>query len=213
MAATSGRCATAVDHRGRRIGQNQHPRAPRRASYCSRRRSAPDDVADVLAARCRRDAKARRAHHGKVMGAKRRHDRRSRLVGNVSCHRRALLREYANDIGIESAFTIHDREDSADLMNLVRHDLGLLGTDKRFPLKGTCLAIYSRSVNSEIPLASVLGDYFPWCSEWEGELRRLFGGLCRSEAKAERARLRRSAALLGADDDGDLNRRGCFGPL
>jgi len=37
-----------------------------------------------------------------------------------------LLREYALDIGLDREFTIHDREDSADLMNLVRHDLGLL---------------------------------------------------------------------------------------
>src|SRR5438094_4140931 len=29
-----------------------------------------------------------------------------------------LLREYAEQIGLEPAFTIHDREDSADLMNL-----------------------------------------------------------------------------------------------
>ena len=36
-----------------------------------------------------------------------------------------LLREYSLDIGLSSTFTIHDREDSADLMNLVRHDLGL----------------------------------------------------------------------------------------
>ena len=50
-----------------------------------------------------------------------------------------LLREYALDIGLNSAFTIHDREDSADLMNLVRHDLGFSKTEKRFPLKGTCL--------------------------------------------------------------------------
>src|SRR6202140_3598522 len=35
-----------------------------------------------------------------------------------------LLREYAHQIGLDPAFTIHDREDSADLMNLVRHDLG-----------------------------------------------------------------------------------------
>ena len=35
-----------------------------------------------------------------------------------------LLREYADAIGLDRAFTIHDREDSADLMNLVRHDLG-----------------------------------------------------------------------------------------
>src|ERR1700736_6166785 len=35
-----------------------------------------------------------------------------------------LLREYADRIGLDPAFTIHDREDSADLMNLVRHELG-----------------------------------------------------------------------------------------
>src|SRR5450830_1846552 len=32
-----------------------------------------------------------------------------------------LLRDYAGEIGIDPAFTIHDREDSADLMNLTRH--------------------------------------------------------------------------------------------
>jgi DNA helicase-2/ATP-dependent DNA helicase PcrA len=36
-----------------------------------------------------------------------------------------LLREHATQIGLDPDFTIHDREDSADLMNLVRHDLGL----------------------------------------------------------------------------------------
>ena len=85
-----------------------------------------------------------------------------------------LLREYAPNIGIDNAFTIHDREDSADLMNLVRHDLGLSKTQKRFPMKGTCLAIYSRTVNAEAPLADVLGHAFPWCAEWEAELRKLF---------------------------------------
>src|ERR1700731_2298828 len=39
-----------------------------------------------------------------------------------------LLREYSNQIGLDPAFTIHDREDSADLMNLVRHDLGFSKT-------------------------------------------------------------------------------------
>lgn len=48
-----------------------------------------------------------------------------------------LLREFAWRIGLDPAFTIHDREDSADLMNLVRHELGLSAKGKRFPLKGT----------------------------------------------------------------------------
>src|SRR3984893_10393477 len=63
-----------------------------------------------------------------------------------------LLHEHAEDIGLARAFTIHDREDSADLMNLVRHDLGFSRTERRFPTKGTCLAIYSRAVNSEAAL-------------------------------------------------------------
>ncbi len=52
-----------------------------------------------------------------------------------------ILREYAERIGVDPAFTIHDREDSADLMNLVRHDCGFSKTETRFPAKGTCLAI------------------------------------------------------------------------
>jgi DNA helicase-2/ATP-dependent DNA helicase PcrA len=86
-----------------------------------------------------------------------------------------LIREYAAAIGLEQSFTIHDREDSADLMNLVRHDLGFSRTEKRFPTKGTCLAIYSRAVNSEAALEEVLGAFFPWCTMWRDELAKLFG--------------------------------------
>src|SRR6187399_2870610 len=81
-----------------------------------------------------------------------------------------FLREYAERIGLDRAFTIHDREDSADLMNLVRHELGLSRTESRFPTKGTCLSIYSRVVNAQAPLGEVLGAAFPWCAGWAGEL-------------------------------------------
>ncbi len=88
-----------------------------------------------------------------------------------------LLREYAGRIGLDASFTIHDRGDSEDLMGMVRHDIGLAQTQnqKRFPLKGTCLSIYSRVVNSQEPLALVLQSTFPWCGEWEAELKTLFG--------------------------------------
>jgi DNA helicase II / ATP-dependent DNA helicase PcrA len=85
-----------------------------------------------------------------------------------------LLREYAPQIGLDRAFTIHDRADSADLLNLIRHDLELSKTEKRFPTKGTCLAVYSRAVNAETPLGDVLTSAFPWCATWEAQLRRLF---------------------------------------
>ncbi|ENO90756.1 UvrD/REP helicase, partial [Thauera phenylacetica B4P] len=85
-----------------------------------------------------------------------------------------LLRDYAGRIGLDPGFSIHDREDSADLMNLVRHELGLSATKQRFPQKGTCLAIYSAVVNTRAALAEVLQASFPWCAEWEDALKRLF---------------------------------------
>lgn len=85
-----------------------------------------------------------------------------------------LLREYAPRIGLPEAFTILDRGDAEDLMAIVRHDLGLSATRQRFPSKGTCLAIYSRTVNGAEPLQRVLARAFPWCEPWAVQLRRLF---------------------------------------
>jgi DNA helicase II / ATP-dependent DNA helicase PcrA len=85
-----------------------------------------------------------------------------------------LVREYAEAIGLSPAFTIHDREDAADLMNLVRHELGLSATQNRFPTKSTCLSIYSRVVNTEASLEFVLTHWFPWCRALERELRGLY---------------------------------------
>ncbi|RYF18712.1 MAG: ATP-dependent helicase [Comamonadaceae bacterium] len=86
-----------------------------------------------------------------------------------------LLREYAPRIGLEENFTIHDRGDAEDLMGMVRHEIGLGDSKKRFPLKGTCLGIYSRVLNTREPLGLVLQDLYPWCTQWEDELKKLFG--------------------------------------
>ena len=85
-----------------------------------------------------------------------------------------LLRDYADLVGLSPSFTINDREDSADLMNLLRHELGLSAKEKRFPAKSTCFAIYSRVVNTGATLRLVLDQAFPWCREWQDDLRRLF---------------------------------------
>jgi DNA helicase-2/ATP-dependent DNA helicase PcrA len=85
-----------------------------------------------------------------------------------------LLREYADQIGLDPNFTIHDREDSADLMNLVRHECGYSKTESRFPTKSACLAIYSRCVNAEAAIEEVLRTSYPWCAAWARELRELF---------------------------------------
>ncbi len=85
-----------------------------------------------------------------------------------------LLREVAGTIGLAPQFTIHDRGDAEDQMGLVRQQLGLATTEKRFPMKGTCLAIYSRVVNSQMPVEQVVQALYPWCLGWEDELKRLF---------------------------------------
>ncbi|OIQ97632.1 ATP-dependent DNA helicase PcrA [mine drainage metagenome] len=92
-----------------------------------------------------------------------------------------LLRQYAGRIGLAPGFTIHDREDSGDLINLVRHELGYSAKAKRFPMKSTCLAIYSAAVNTQAALAEVLAASFPWCAEWEADLKRLFLGYVKAK--------------------------------
>jgi DNA helicase II / ATP-dependent DNA helicase PcrA len=87
-----------------------------------------------------------------------------------------LLRDVADQIGLDPDFTIHDREDAADLMNLVRHELGYSKLESRFPAKSTCLAIYSRCVNGQATLEGVLRAAFPWCAPWAAELKTLFAG-------------------------------------
>ncbi len=87
-----------------------------------------------------------------------------------------VLRRYGNLIGLYPDFTILDRSDSEDLMNVERSKLNLPKSDKRFPLKGTCLDIYSRCVNTQKPLDIILKKYFPWCLEHQERLGELFNG-------------------------------------
>ena len=86
-----------------------------------------------------------------------------------------LLRLHAYSIGLDPAFTVLDRSDAADLMNLVREDLGLSGKNKRFPQKATCLAVYSHTVNARLCLEDILEKRYPWCIDWASELKTLFG--------------------------------------
>jgi DNA helicase II / ATP-dependent DNA helicase PcrA len=87
-----------------------------------------------------------------------------------------LIREHAVKLGLSSSFTILDRSDAADLMNLVRCDLGFSAKESLFPSKNVCLAIYSFHIHSGSPLKRVLSRRFKSCRKWEPELRKLFRG-------------------------------------
>ena len=123
-----------------------------------------------------------------------------------------LLRDLSELIGLDPAFTIHDREDAADLMNLVRHELGFSKTEARFPTKGTCLSIYSRCVNAEQPIEDVLRLSYPWCIAWAEELKQLFAAYV--EAKQQQnvldyddLLLYWAQAMTDADLAGDVGAR------
>lgn len=117
-----------------------------------------------------------------------------RWSGTFHATANRLLRLHSHSIGLDPSFTVLDRSDSADLLNLVRNDLGLAKKARRFPKKGTCLAIYSRTVNEQRPLDVCLERAFPWCEEWEEPLRGLFRAYV--AAKQERSVLDYDDLLL-----------------
>ena len=85
-----------------------------------------------------------------------------------------LIRRHCRRLGLDESFSVLDRGDAADLIDLVRHERGLSKAEKRFPRKDTCLAIYSHRVNTQRPLGETLQTLFPWCAEWEDALIGLF---------------------------------------
>ena len=85
-----------------------------------------------------------------------------------------ILRLYAKHLALDPNFTVLDRADAADLMDVVRHELGFSAKDKRFPRKDACLAIYSYRVNTRLSLKQTLEEQYPWCREWEADLTRLY---------------------------------------
>ena len=86
-----------------------------------------------------------------------------------------LLRMYGEWIGMNPRFTIHDRGDSEDLMKTLVSELELSKNDKKFPKKGTCVAIYSYCVNSGLSLTIVLRSHFRSSEAYAEPLSRLFG--------------------------------------
>ena len=85
-----------------------------------------------------------------------------------------LLRRFARNLGLDPGFSVLDRGDAADMIDVVRHEQKLTRTSRRFPKKDTCLAIYSRCVNTQRPLADTLDKTYPWCADWADELAELF---------------------------------------
>jgi DNA helicase-2/ATP-dependent DNA helicase PcrA len=102
-----------------------------------------------------------------------------------------LLRLHGRSVGLPPEFTVMDRADTADLMDLVRGELGLGAGTKRFPRKDTLADVYSRVVNAQEPLPLVLERDFPWCLDETRGIGSVFDGY---------AVRKRAAGCLDYDD-------------
>src|ERR1700677_1948625 len=100
----------------------------------------------------------------------------SRLAWSGTFHSvgNRILRSFAKHVGLSPNFTVLDRADAADLMDVIRHELGYSGKEKRFPRKDACLAIYSYRVNTRLSLKQTLEEQFPWVREWEQDLTKIY---------------------------------------
>jgi DNA helicase-2/ATP-dependent DNA helicase PcrA len=107
--------------------------------------------------------------------ASRRDDRVQRVAGGTfhSIAHRTLRRHHAS-VGIPEGFGVLDQGDSADLLDLVRGDLGILSGQRRLPKKGTLASLYSRTVNTGVPLRDVMNETTPWCIEHRDDVASLF---------------------------------------
>ncbi|MBS63429.1 ATP-dependent helicase [Salinisphaera sp.] len=105
-----------------------------------------------------------------------------------------LLREEAGALGLDGQFSILDRGDAADLLDVCRQNLNLGAGKTRFPRKDTCLGIYSQVVNRQTTLADVLATRYPWCAEHHDGLKALFAAY--TERKLARATLDYDDLLL-----------------
>ena len=100
----------------------------------------------------------------------------SRLAWSGTFHSvgNRILRSFAKHVGLNPNFTVLDRADAADLMDVIRHELGYSSKEKRFPRKDACLAIYSYRVNTRLSLKQTLEEQFPWVREWEQDLTKIY---------------------------------------
>ena len=86
-----------------------------------------------------------------------------------------LLRIHGRALGLRPDFTVLDQADAADVMNLLRDELGFSARERRFPRKETLAAIYSRTVNAGERLDQVLQRHYPWCIDEADPIREIFG--------------------------------------
>jgi DNA helicase-2/ATP-dependent DNA helicase PcrA len=85
-----------------------------------------------------------------------------------------LLRIHGRALGLPASFTVLDQADGADVMNLLREELGFASKGRRFPRKDTLASIHSRVVNAGEKLDEVVRRRYPWCVDDVDGIRQIF---------------------------------------
>ncbi|MGH7915252.1 MAG: ATP-dependent helicase [Candidatus Binataceae bacterium] len=100
---------------------------------------------------------------------------RMRAVAGGTFHSFAnlTLRQFGSAIGLKPNFTILDRSDMEDVVNLLRTRMGLGSRDRRFPKKGAITEAISMARNKRRELDEEIELDFPHLAEHSGDLVRL----------------------------------------
>jgi DNA helicase-2/ATP-dependent DNA helicase PcrA len=126
--------------------------------------------------------------------------RASVLVGG-SCDRVAggtfhsfantVLRRLGRFVGLEPGFTILDRGDAEDVIQLLRSRAGLDRKDRRFPRKNAILELVSMAVNRSTTIEDLLDDGWSHLADHRDDLLKL---------AAQYERYKRERSLVDYDD-------------
>ncbi len=84
-----------------------------------------------------------------------------------------ILRRYAAAFGMKSSFTIVDRSDAEDIIQVIRTRLGLNKKDRRFPKKGTIIDVISKSLNKCTTIEKALLQDYPQYDQESAEIEKI----------------------------------------
>jgi len=87
-----------------------------------------------------------------------------------------VLREYGRRIELVPSFTIMDRSDSEDAIQLLRTEMGLNQKDRRAPRKQTLAEIFSMALNKQTTVAELVDREYPHLYEVLDDIQRLYEG-------------------------------------
>jgi ATP-dependent DNA helicase UvrD/PcrA len=87
-----------------------------------------------------------------------------------------IIRAHAESFSLPPEFSVIDPADVTDLLDSLRADHGLVGTERRAPRAAVCADIYTRCVNTQTTIKEVVAGGYPWCHDFVEQLASLFRG-------------------------------------